>query len=309
MNSEQNVSRDIKKITENFLKVMKKSFKNSVSGSEMPHNCSPCCLGPLSFHSKAVGDKIHLSQGCRRAQRAKNTFQNGLVFSNRPVKLKERIKLRIQEDVHNWHGAIRVGFTNVPPSERSLPLPSLAIPELTCRAGHWAAPVHESICPAGSKLQFWVSAGGNIYIAVNKKREMLLSGVDLRQPLWAMVDLYGQTCGILLLGSEKKGGLFTRRSCPAPEFLPDRDVNQHHCSKPAVSRLGYNCISCLNTEIPAVTDQSCVVCMVSEARITLPCGHICLCCHCYSRVLQQFGTCPLCRQRIGSPSAERRCVL
>ncbi|XP_072243105.1 E3 ubiquitin-protein ligase NEURL3-like [Leuresthes tenuis] len=305
MNSEQKVCRDAKKITETFLKIMKKSCKKSVLGSEMPHNCSLCCLGPLAFHSQAVGEKIHLSQGCKRAERAKNTFQNGLVFSNRPVKIQERIELRIQEDVRNWHGAIRVGFTNVPPSERSLPLPPFAIPKLTTRPGHWAAPVPESICRAGSELQFWLSHGGNIYIAVNKNRQKLLSGVDLRQPLWAMVDLYGQTCAILLLGSKKKGLLFTSRSCPAPESLPDPDVSQHHSSKPDVSRLGNNFISCLNTEVPAVTDQSCVVCMATEARITLPCGHNCLCRHCYSRVLVQFGSCPLCRQRIGSPSAER----
>lgn len=39
----------------------------------------------------------------------------------------------------------------------------------------------------------------------------------------------------------------------------------------------------------------CVVCMAKKARITLPCGHQCLCFSCTSRVIQEFGTCPLCR--------------
>lgn len=39
----------------------------------------------------------------------------------------------------------------------------------------------------------------------------------------------------------------------------------------------------------------CVVCMVKKAKIALPCGHQCLCYSCTCRVVQEFGTCPLCR--------------
>lgn len=39
----------------------------------------------------------------------------------------------------------------------------------------------------------------------------------------------------------------------------------------------------------------CVVCMAEKARIALPCGHQCLCYSCTTRVVQEFGTCPLCR--------------
>lgn len=43
----------------------------------------------------------------------------------------------------------------------------------------------------------------------------------------------------------------------------------------------------------------CVVCLAKKARIALPCGHQCLCYSCTSRVIQEFGTCPLCRLDIG----------
>lgn len=144
---------------------------------------------------------MRLSQGCRLAERTGKTFRNGLVFISRPVKVQERILLRVEKDLMNCQGALRVGFTNVPPSARSQPLPDMAIPNLTDISGHWAAPVHESYCQAGSELEFWVSNGGSLYITSNNIRQhKLLTGVDLSKPLWAMIDIYGQTCSIFLLG-------------------------------------------------------------------------------------------------------------
>lgn len=169
--------------------------------SERSHRCGLSCLGPLTFHHQAVGDKVSLSQGCRLAERTADTFRHGLVFSSRQVKVQERIRLRVEKDTPKWHGALRVGFTNVPPLDRSLPLPGMAIPNLTKISGHWAAPVHESYCRAGSELEFWVSSGGNLYVTSNNTRKhKLLTGVDLSKPLWAMIDIYGQTCSIFLLG-------------------------------------------------------------------------------------------------------------
>ncbi|XP_030594186.1 E3 ubiquitin-protein ligase NEURL3-like [Archocentrus centrarchus] len=266
------------------------------------HRCSLLCLGSLTFHHQAVGDKVRLSEGGRRAEKTEATFKNGLVFSNRPVKVQERIRLRVERDSFIWHGALRVGFTNVPPSARSLPLPCMAIPNLTDRPGHWAVPVHESNCQAGSELEFWVSSGGSIYAEINNRQHELLTGLDLSQPLWAMIDIYGQTCSILLLGSEKNRLFYTQRSCPAPEHLTSPD----NCFGSVSGLSGDDYISCLDMEIPA--DKRCVVCMVKEARITLPCGHRCLCNKCNSRVCEQFGTCPLCRHEIRAPSVEERCV-
>ncbi|XP_023146477.1 E3 ubiquitin-protein ligase NEURL3 [Amphiprion ocellaris] len=263
---------------------------NSVAASEVTHRCGPLCLGPLIFHCQAVGDMVRLSQGGRLAEKTKDTFKNGLVFSSRTVKTQERIRLRVERDSFIWNGALRVGFTNVSPSSRSLPLPPMAIPDLTSRPGHWAVPIPESLCQAGSELEFWVSSGGSIYVSNNSSQWKLLTGVDLSQPLWAMIDIYGQTCSILLLGSKIRG-FCTRRSCPAPEPITSPDVS-------SLSGSTDDCISCLDMEISA--DKGCVVCMVREASVLLPCGHQCLCHHCSSKVSQQFGTCPLCRHKISS---------
>uniref|UniRef100_A0A3Q4I426 NHR domain-containing protein n=1 Tax=Neolamprologus brichardi TaxID=32507 RepID=A0A3Q4I426_NEOBR len=204
----------------------------SITTLAVSHRCSLLCLGRLNFHRQAVGEKVRLSHGGRLAEKTENTFKNGLVFSSRPVRVQERIRLRVQRDSTNWHGALRVGFTTMPPSARSLPLPCLAIPNLTNKPGHWAVPVNESYCQAGSVLEFWVSHGGSIYIAVNNRQHKLLTGVDLSQPLWAMIDIYGKTRSILLLGSKKTKLLCTRRSCPAPEPLISPDAYSHFGSVP-----------------------------------------------------------------------------
>ncbi|GAA6220949.1 E3 ubiquitin-protein ligase NEURL3 [Lates japonicus] len=279
--------------------------RNSVVGSEMPHRCGLFCLGPLTFHSQAVGDKVRLSEGGRLAERTGATFRNGLVLSSRPVKIQERIRLRVEKDLFTWHGALRVGFTNVPPSDRSLPLPPMAIPNLTDTPGHWAAPVHESCCREGSELEFWVSYGGTIYVSCNNNctQHKLLTGVDLREPLWAMIDIYGQTCSIFLLGSEKRGVLRTRKSCPAPERLPSPVVDN---LSDLISNLSAFSESS-DESIPwpdGPAGEDCVVCMRKKVAVTLPCGHRCLCVHCTPRIIQQFGTCPLCRHVIRAPSDE-----
>ncbi|XP_070690537.1 E3 ubiquitin-protein ligase NEURL3 [Pempheris klunzingeri] len=281
----------------------KTAFYNNLNSdvrSKTSHRCGHFCLGPLTFHCQAVGDAVRLSQGSRHAEKMRNTFKNGLVFSSRPVRVQERIRLRVEKTVSHWHGALRVGFTSVPPSGRPLPLPTIAIPNLTDQPGHWAAPVNEFYCQAGSELEFWVSYGGSMYIRSNNRQYKLLSGVDLSQPLWAMIDIYGATCSVFLLGSGKKSMCCTRRSCPAPECITSPDADNHCSLIPDVSSLCGStdeCLSSLDTEIPAGEDSimDCVVCFDKEARVTLPCGHRCLCHYCSSRVRQMFGICPLCR--------------
>lgn len=166
------------------------------------HSCGGSCLGPLTFHCQVFGEKVSLSQDCRLATRTGATFKNGLVFSSRPVGVKERIHLMVMRSSSLWHGGIRVGFTSVHPAARGLPLPPMAIPDLSEKPGHWAAAVDESWCAEGSELKFWVSSKGKIVLhAVNKNKTVaILRGVDVSKPLWAMIDLYGQTSSIFLQG-------------------------------------------------------------------------------------------------------------
>lgn len=258
------------------------------------HRCSAKCLGPLAFHSQTKGKCIDLTEQGRSAQRDCNTFKNGLLFSCRSVQVQERVRLRIDRHRLNWQGALRVGFTTVPPSARAVELPCMAIPCLTELPGHWAEPVEGSLVRTGTLLEFWVSDSGSLIVLINNSiKRKLLKGVDISRPLWAMIDLYGQTCGITLLGSVKKDLFYTRKSCLPPEC--------EIVTPPASTFDPCRAIPLVDTQTSAGKDncEECVVCLGKEARIIVkPCGHQCLCSNCAIRILEEFGTCPLCRQQI-----------
>ncbi|XP_036385974.1 E3 ubiquitin-protein ligase NEURL3-like [Megalops cyprinoides] len=262
-----------------------------------PHSCGRGCLGPLAFHTVAVGARLSLSQGARRAERAKDTFQQGLAFSCRPVQVGERIRLRVERSDQHWEGALRLGFTSVLPSCASVP--AMALPGLTATPGSWVAPIPAVYAQLGMEVEFWVKACGRVFIeGSDRKRYLLLEGVDVRQELWAVIDVYGQTRAVQLLGS-KKGKFWVQRSCPVPP--------------PARVSPGDSCLCVYNgrrcqprhsstsqqdpTSPPAGWNQQedCSVCLSENASVFLPCGHRCLCEPCAVRVTAEFTTCPLCR--------------
>ncbi|KAK0147294.1 E3 ubiquitin-protein ligase NEURL3 [Merluccius polli] len=281
---------------------MGRHVKSALQGKG--HCCGCSCLGPLAFHSAAVGGHISLSWERTLARRKECTFNNGLVFSSRPVRVGEVVSLQVKKQVGRWSGALRLGFTNVAPSSRSLPLPPMAIPDLTDTAGHWAQVVPEPFCYVGSILESWVSHGGNVYCRMmNHKRHKLVEGVDLSKPLWAMLDIYGQTGAVLLLGSQKRKALFSRKSCPLPS--PYVSMQSHHYGLDGreVTDLDdlctndKNCVCYLRKKVCSDL-EACVACLDEPATNTLLCGHRCLCHVCTVRVIQEFGTCPLCRHAI-----------
>ncbi|XP_077368688.1 E3 ubiquitin-protein ligase NEURL3-like [Festucalex cinctus] len=264
----------------------------------MSERCDVLCRTPLKFHPRTVGEMVQLSQGCRHVKRSNGTFRNGLVFSNRTVGVQERIRLWIESHSPSWHGAMRVGFTTVSPDSRSLPLPRSAIPDLTETPGHWAAPVQEEFCKAGSELEFWVSSSGSLYVSYQRgcTRE-LLSGVDVKRPLWAMIDVYGQTSSILLLGREEHTVLTSLMSDDDDDDDDDDDEDDDDGDEDDDDDDD-------DDFLPETTDgdgTTCVVCMDQEANVSLTCGHRCLCQACSIRVYDDFGICPLCRQNIEEP--------
>lgn len=162
--------------------------------------CGNSCLGPLTFHSEAKGQHVKLSAGARRATRNPHSFHHGVMFSSRPLRLDEKVRMRVERCVPAWHGALRLGFTSVPPGTG--PVCSFAIPDLTERQGFWATPVPESHCSPRTELTFWLTGSGHLRIRTNSgyEHEEKLDQIDTRKPIWAMIDVYGQTTAVLLLG-------------------------------------------------------------------------------------------------------------
>uniref|UniRef100_A0A8C1AYZ4 E3 ubiquitin-protein ligase NEURL3-like n=1 Tax=Cyprinus carpio carpio TaxID=630221 RepID=A0A8C1AYZ4_CYPCA len=280
-------------------------------------------LKAISFHSDVKGSLITLSDGGRRVSRDESSFCHGLTFSGRAVKRGEKLRLRVERCGGDWHGALRLGFAHVSPEQT--PLPPLAIPDLTRSPLYAAVIVPEHICRPGSEIEFMLKKNGSLRIRSSDGRTHTeQTTLNPEWPVWAMIDVYGQTTAVTMLGSEMKRWIFTSRSCPALTHIrhtEDKETQEsmlelrnHHLdntgeNQTSARQLWYGLdhirsppklLSFLALDHDAPDCAECVVCYSDVANCSLSCGHKCVCTPCAMRVHMTFGTCPLCRQPLGS---------
>ncbi|XP_045573765.1 E3 ubiquitin-protein ligase NEURL1B isoform X1 [Salmo salar] len=175
------------------------------SGVERRTSVSPVILSlePPRFHPQAKGKNIRLDGQLRRATR-KNSFCNGITFSQRPVRLYQKVRLRLS-GVHNgWSGALRFGFTSLDPSElNSSNIPKYACPDLVTRPGYWAKALPERLAIRNNVLSFWADRHGRVFYSINEEEPVLFHcGLSIGCPLWAIIDIYGLTQEVTLLESK-----------------------------------------------------------------------------------------------------------
>ena len=127
-----------------------------------------------------------------------------MCFSNRPVAVDEKVSIKIVELDSQWKGALRIGFSTHDPKQMSRPLPKFACPDLTVKPGFWAHSLLEKYMEKDKQIDYYVSESGNVHYGINgKDKGVLFRGVDTREPLWAMIDLFGKCTSIELVASIK----------------------------------------------------------------------------------------------------------
>ncbi|ELV11662.1 Neuralized-like protein 1A, partial [Tupaia chinensis] len=153
------------------------------------------------FHPHTKGSQI-LMDLSHKAVKRQASFCNAITFSNRPVLIYEQVRLKITKKQCCWSGALRLGFTSKDPS-RIHPdsLPKYACPDLVSQSGFWAKALPEEFANEGNIIAFWVDKKGRVFYRINDSAAMLFfNGVRTADPLWALVDVYGLTRGVQLLG-------------------------------------------------------------------------------------------------------------
>ena len=104
-----------------------------------------------------------------------------------------------------WKGAMRVGFSAHNPKDLSRPLPKFACPDLTVKPGFWAHSLLEAHIEIKKQIDFYVSGSGNVHYAIDgQDKGVLFRGVDTRESLWAMIDLFGKCTSIELVATIMK---------------------------------------------------------------------------------------------------------
>ena len=69
------------------------------------------------------------------------------------------------------------------------------------QSGFWAKALPEDLSNEGNVVSFWVDKKGRVFYRMNNSSPMLFfSGVGASEPLWALIDVYGLTRGVQLLG-------------------------------------------------------------------------------------------------------------
>lgn len=156
---------------------------------------------PPRFHSQAKGKNVRLDAHSRRATR-RNSFCNGVTFTNRPIHLYEKVRLKLVAVHHGWSGALRFGFTIHDPSQMSSEeIPKYACPDLVTRPGYWAKALPERFAVRDNILAFWVDRHGRVFYSINDEEPILFHcGIKVSGPLWALIDVYGITHEVQILG-------------------------------------------------------------------------------------------------------------
>ncbi|XP_063930628.1 protein neuralized isoform X4 [Zophobas morio] len=152
-------------------------------------------LPPLLFHN-VHGENIRISRDGTIARRVES-FCKGIAFSSRPVKVNEKICIKFLEISNNWSGVIRFGFTFNDPSSLRYGLPKYACPDLTNKPGYWAKALPERYCSQNTVLFYYVTSTGDVHFGINgEEKGVFFSGVETRGPLWALIDVYGNSTAI-----------------------------------------------------------------------------------------------------------------
>ena len=149
------------------------------------------------FHS-IHGENIRLTNNGAVAQR-NDSFCKGICFSNRPIRVNERVCIKFTDVSQSWSGALRFGFTTNDPMNYRSPqyLPKYVCPDLTNKPGNWAKALGERFAVRDYVLFFYVNDLGDVHYGINgEERGIFFSGVTTNVPVWALIDIYGNTVAI-----------------------------------------------------------------------------------------------------------------
>lgn len=145
----------------------------------------------MKFHL-THGSAITLSENFSQATRDEASFCNGIVFSDQPLQIGEKVCLEVS-CVTSWRGAARLGVTTHDP-DMLTDVPKYACPDLMQKEGYWARAVPEHLIRSGCRIMLYVSEVGQMEVFVDGVHKgALLSNLPTNSFLWLLIDIYGNT--------------------------------------------------------------------------------------------------------------------
>ncbi|XP_041360166.1 uncharacterized protein LOC121376383 [Gigantopelta aegis] len=149
----------------------------------------------MKFHY-VHGSAVTLSSDKQHATRTDTHFCNGIVFGHQPISIGKKYCIELS-CIIAWSGAIRIGLTTINPVTLNQDdIPKYAFPDLMRKEGYWVRSLNESLVSPGARLTFYVTSAGQLQLFVDGDHKgALLANLPTNQPLWLILDIYGNTNG------------------------------------------------------------------------------------------------------------------
>uniref|UniRef100_A0A915D3T9 NHR domain-containing protein n=1 Tax=Ditylenchus dipsaci TaxID=166011 RepID=A0A915D3T9_9BILA len=147
----------------------------------------------LRFHT-VHGVNISLHGDDTIASRKHGEYYLGYVFTERPLKIGEKLAVVILQVEDAFSGSLAFGLTSCDPTQ----VPASRLPvdsdELLERPEYWVCIKDVGAMPAvGDKLCFHIDSSGQVTFSKNDAPSRVIMHVDISVNLWAFFDLYGTT--------------------------------------------------------------------------------------------------------------------
>ncbi|XP_076295927.1 E3 ubiquitin-protein ligase neur isoform X3 [Lasioglossum baleicum] len=211
-------------------------------------------LPPLTFH-QVHGDNIRLCNGGTIARRHES-FCKGVTFSARPVRVGEKVCIKFLEISDNWSGVIRFGFTSNDPINLRNGLPRYACPDLTNKPGYWAKALAERLAERDTVLFYYVTSAGDVHFGVNgEEKGLFFSGVETRGPLWAIIDVYGNSTAIEFVDPNRQHFNNIRRGAAEHSNEDNTQHSRQSAMESVVPTMHNLSIHDVDVELPALRFQ------------------------------------------------------
>ncbi|CAJ0575665.1 unnamed protein product, partial [Mesorhabditis spiculigera] len=157
-------------------------------------------LDLLQFH-KITGRHVNLNSIQTMATKNPHEYTQGYVFTERPVRLNEKVVVEITHVQPLFTGSLAFGVTCCNPQSlqgKDLPDDSYALIEMP---DYFVGIKDVALNPvAGTTLQFWITANGEVKMQKDQKSARTIMHVDASLQLYMWFDVYGETQGLRLLG-------------------------------------------------------------------------------------------------------------
>lgn len=155
----------------------------------------------IEFH-KVHDSNIVLLHNATIARKKNGEDINGVCFTNRPIKIGERIYIRVAETHPKWSSSMDFGLTNTNPSNINVS-PIREIMNIRCvntnRAFNYLPDFNDVMC-------FTLNGNSTLSFSINdiEQNSQRLDHVSVHQPVWFSFDLWGKTRAIEISSKRPK---------------------------------------------------------------------------------------------------------